>query len=1292
MNYCTNVNKILNTLFVLSFIFLFFACENEKNSDDEIIDDFEKTLTKPTVIKINPDNIKRITPGENGVPLPKIVKVIPPEIIPYKNAPVTPGISYLHQTAEERAAGKTPIKASLPITVKAGEPKVYTIVKECFEIQHGDTIYAPKIYYSKKQKTKKSGIHWYKTKSGKYYSIQHNDTIFEPKTTLAIQPKPTKALLPRYRDNASYNIQYLNIDQGMISSWVVSILEDRYGNLWLGTSEGLSRYDGVSFVHFTAETGLSCNRIWSTLEDSKGNLWFGTFGFGVIKYDGTNFTYFDKSNGLTGNYIKSIIEDTSGNIWIGTQSNGLSKYDGESFLNFKEKNGLPGNHVTSIIEDDKRNIWIGTYRGLCKYNRDSFSHFNKDNGLSNKHITSLFKDGKGNLWFDTGNGINKYDGESFIHINNKNGLTNDRVNSILEDSEGKIWFGTHNEGVYIYDGKSFTYLNEQNGLSNNKVWSMHEDQDKNIWIGTMNGGLNKYKPKSFIKFTKKDGLTHNGSTYIYKDKTGSLCFKSWNDGLTKFNGKSFMKYNDTIFSDFDMWTLGEENGKIWFNNLTGAMTFEGEYFTYYNESNGLLNHSITSFLKDTKGHVWFGTETGVCMYDGKSFINYTEGCGLPTSKIVNIFEDSKENIWFGTASGMSMFDGEFLISFKKSNPKLNHRIRSIFEDSCGNIWFGTTEGIYKYDGNSYVNFMDNNKLSDFNVRVIREDSQGNIWFGTQKNGVHVFNGKSFTQLSKKAFLKNNIWSIFEDNKKNIWLLGFDNLSIITSHKNTDDRFHKRRTENIQITNNKTGLEENYSLITLEKQDGLLENNFASFNVDYKNRAWWETPTGFTMLDLNTFEVHNKAPKIQLNNISLKEKFVDFRHLENYEELLDIKDITFADIEPFYNYPNNLVLPYNSNYITFHFSALDWAAPHKIRYSFMLKGVDNNWSQTTTDNKADYRNIPHGKYTFSVKAIGEAQIWSEPFEYTFTILPPWWHTWWARTGYVLALLFLIYGIIRWQTAKLKVRQKELESKVDIATHEIREQKENIEVAHKEIKSSINYARRIQSAILPPPRIVKEYLKDSFILYKPKDIVAGDFYWMEHKNNKVLFAAADCTGHGVPGAMVSVVCHNALNRSVREFGLMEPGEILDKTRDIVVQEFDKSEGDVKDGMDIALCSLEGNTLHYAGANNPLWIIRNGELLETKANKQPIGKYDNPKPYTTHAVNLEKGDTLYIFSDGYVDQFGGEKGKKFMVKAFRKLIVGIQDKTMEEQKTLIDQNFEQWKGELDQVDDVCVIGVRV
>ena len=286
--------------------------------------------------------------------------------------------------------------------------------------------------------------------------------------------------------------------------------------------------------------------------------------------------------------------------------------------------------------------------------------------------------------------------------------------------------------------------------------------------------------------------------------------------------------------------------------------------------------------------------------------------------------------------------------------------------------------------------------------------------------------------------------------------------------------------------------------------------------------------------------------------------------------------------------------------------------------------------------------------------------------------------------ILLLLIIIYKRLR-TTSKQKViieQQKQVVDKAYIKLEEV----------HNEITASIDYAKRIQNAILPPARLVKTYFTESFILYKPKDIVAGDFYWMEEVGDTILFAAADCTGHGVPGAMVSVVCHNALNRAVREYNLTEPGEILDKVRSIVVEEFEKSDEDVKDGMDIALCSLNGNRLKYAGAHNPLWIIRNNEIIETKANKEPIGKFQNKTSFTTHSFNLEKDDTIYIFSDGFVDQFGGEKEKKFKPANLRKLLIEVQAEPLLQQCQTINNVFENWKGDLEQVDDVCMIGVRV
>ncbi len=275
-----------------------------------------------------------------------------------------------------------------------------------------------------------------------------------------------------------------------------------------------------------------------------------------------------------------------------------------------------------------------------------------------------------------------------------------------------------------------------------------------------------------------------------------------------------------------------------------------------------------------------------------------------------------------------------------------------------------------------------------------------------------------------------------------------------------------------------------------------------------------------------------------------------------------------------------------------------------------------------------------------------------------------------------------------------QKKKYNQEITMQKNEAEQQRELVEEKNKEILDSINYAKRIQQAILPPDNFIRKYLPNSFVLYQPKDIVAGDFYWMHISKENIIIAAADCTGHGVPGALVSLVCSNALNRTVNEFAITKPGEILDKVRDLVMETFSKSENEVKDGMDISICSINSKTKEvlWSGANNPLWYLSNGVLQEIKADKQPIGKGYIEKPFTTHKVNLAIGDMLYLFTDGYPDQFGGPNGKKFKYKKLQELISNIYDKSVEEQKNILENSFKSWRGAIEQVDDVCIIGIRV
>jgi serine phosphatase RsbU (regulator of sigma subunit)/Tfp pilus assembly protein PilF len=293
--------------------------------------------------------------------------------------------------------------------------------------------------------------------------------------------------------------------------------------------------------------------------------------------------------------------------------------------------------------------------------------------------------------------------------------------------------------------------------------------------------------------------------------------------------------------------------------------------------------------------------------------------------------------------------------------------------------------------------------------------------------------------------------------------------------------------------------------------------------------------------------------------------------------------------------------------------------------------------------------------------------------------------------IIAISTGVIAILIFRSLKTTRRQKVI----------IEEQKVLVEQKNKDVLDSITYAKRLQDAILPPIGLIEQYFPESFILYKPKDIVAGDFYWMEtpNKEGTIYIAAADCTGHGVPGAMVSVVCSNSLNRAVKEFNISEPGKILDKTRELVIETFEKSESDVNDGMDISLLAISYQliangliTAQWSGANNPLWYIHNGEFKEIIADKQPLGKYERISPFTTHTIELKKGDSIYLFTDGFADQFGGPKDKKFKDAQLRELIREIAGQSIKEQKNKLDVAFENWKENKSQTDDVCIIGIRV
>jgi ligand-binding sensor domain-containing protein/serine phosphatase RsbU (regulator of sigma subunit) len=1117
------------------------------------------------------------------------------------------------------------------------------------------------------------------------------DTLGLPKTysvslkkKLIKQSLPVRALPPRYKDAAISNIQYLDVDQGMISSMVKCVASDKNGNLWIGTNgAGASRYDGRSFFHYNDKNGLSNNTILCILQDSKGRIWFGTEGGGACCYDGESFFTLGEDEGV-GSTVLAICEDKEGKIWFGTNGNGICVYNGTNVSVYTEKEGLNHNSIRCIMQDNKGNMWFGTTgSGACKFDGKSFYYFSEDEGLSSTIIHSIIQDKHGNMYFATDDGgVNIYDGKSVEYITRKRGLGSDCVISILVDQDENLWIGTYDGGLSMYNGHEIRNYNTEHGLTNNYVLSICEDHSGSLWLATLGGGVCRFNNRSFMHYTEKEGMGRNTVRSIVENKQGNLCLSTYGDGIILYNGKSFDHYTEKggLTADRYKTSIADSNG-VWFaTESSGAIYYNGKTWTSYDESTGLNSNYILSMCVDKDNHVWFGTdEYGVSCFDGKQFISFMDEAGLSDGIITAIIQDRSGHMWFATeGSGVCNFDGEF---FK---------------------WYTVKSGLCS----DYINCM-------------YQDKDGNVWFGSDGRGVSMLKAKTinsnspdFENLSVKEGLSNDyVRSIVQDRSGNMWIGSDKGLNYIVKTENGKE------------------------VHVYTSADGLKANNFFNaVTIDSKNTIWWGNGKSLTNLNLNTYKIPNTIPHMQLNSIELDKSFVDFNSLKDTARLgerlvvgekdkKDLRKLTFDKVEKFYNYPMGLVLPHNINQVEFEFSALDWAGPDKIHYQYMLTGADEDWSPLSTENKAFYSNISNGDYTFKVKAVGIAGNWSEVFSYSFTVKPPWYKHPVAYVGYIVLFILIVFGFNNIRTRSLKERQQELEKMVDERTAEVVEQKELIEEKQKEIVDSINYAKRIQSAMLASEHLFSKNLKNYFVLFRPKDIVSGDFYWASPvPGGKFVLVTADSTGHGVPGAMMSMLNISCLNEAINERKLAAPSAILDHARTRIISSLaeDGSAEGGKDGMDcsVIVFDFEKKKMKIAMANNPVWIIRKkggvekpvgenityfpledpknaftAEIIELKPNRMPVGKHTRDGiPFTEIELDVVPGDVVYALTDGFCDQFGGPKQKKYTYSRLKEELLKIYTKESKDQKEHLDLCFESWKGNLEQVDDVLIIGVKV
>jgi len=1049
-----------------------------------------------------------------------------------------------------------------------------------------------------------------------------------------------------------------SMDQGLVQNQIQSITQDNEGTLFVGTIAGLSKYNGTQWTSYTKNLGLAEDWITCSFKDKDGNIWFGHWAGGVTRYNTTtqqleNINLEEYTKLKT---IRNITQDFAGKLWIATEGAGVFIFDAESKKMFalSKKDGLSSNTVYDICTDDNKNMWMATDSGITVVNLN--------NSVSNP--------------------------ASYTRITNTQGLFSKNITAIKVTSTNVLVIGSADQGAAmvvlqnnVVDWKSYIVknqilFNEVSGLKSTFIKTIYEDNKKNIWIGTIGGGVSLFindkklfntqalRNGFFKTYSTRQGLNYFNVNAIFQDRENNVWIGT-DLGLNQYRG-DFMQTFDEVdnLPNNIVWSVfADSDNNIWMgtNNGLAKTSFsyerdgkiENHQLTLYTEKNGLASNVILSSFQDSQGNMWFGTAfNGVSMLPKGStkFKSFTVKDGLANEMVYTIAEDKIGNMWFGTKAGATRYNpntNEFR-NFTETDGLGGNHIYRIFKDSKGLLWIGALGGnLCVYDGASFKKFGEDDGLKQKFILCINEDKSGNLWFGCYGGGLFKYDGKTFTNYTKQQGLKTESpYAITIDNNNNIWI--GDNRGV----------------EKFDVKQNK--------FYHYGKNEGFLgiECNPNAACTDRTGNLWFGTIMGAVRFNLNEETPNTLAPLTKVTGIKIQ-----------------LEDAPF---------PADNIFTYKQNNITFKFIGVSLTSPEKIKYEYTLEGFDHGWIPTKSLQEAVYTNLPAGDYTFKVRAYNNNDICSEPVSYTFKVKPPFWQT---AIFYVLVVCMLVFGVFvfdRVRTRNLKQANALLESKVQERTEELAVKNSELAEKNKNITDSIRYAKYIQDAMLPKQEMMQKLLRNYFVLYKPKDIVSGDFYWLKQHGNVVYIAAVDCTGHGVPGAFLSIESSNLLNTAFNADETKSPATILNKLDKLVEQSLHNKIDDIeiRDGMDLAICKInfETHTVEYAGAFNSIYLVRDNKLIEYDADSIYIGNNDDNKPYTNQTFKIEKDDVLYLFSDGYADQFGGDKGKKYKYSQMQQLLVKNNNKPMDAQKQLLTEEFEQWRGNLEQVDDVMVIGIKI
>ena len=1074
---------------------------------------------------------------------------------------------------------------------------------------------------------------------------------------------------------------------GLPDNNVFSMVEDEYGHLWFGTSNGLALYNGYSFRTWRHEqqdsTSLPDNMVQILLATTHHELLVGYIDLGMFRFDYQRelFVPLDSKQKnptkkwLAGHYSKKRV------IWVGS-SEGLEYYDSSSSTLKKVDLKIDGNfYVSSIEEDPYGCLWLFcSSNTIAKYNpqtgkTETFSYSDSKKSLSYRGGRVLY-DPSGYIWVGT-----EQDGlyrirlrDSVItHFSTANKmLRSDNILCLFKDLKNGIMVGTDNGGLYHFLSSSeetpvcyLTDVNSDDAISSNTVYSVIEVEPELMLIGTFAGGLdilNDYRHKFLTKCDKGgDGkcLSHKSVLSFYEEKNGKIWIGTDGGGLDLYDPKT-------------------------------------DSYAYYTKENKKMPHSnvAKSLLVDSKSRVWVGSYAGgVAVFDSqmKPIKVYDMEHSINSNHIWRIMEDKDHYIWLATLNNgverispdLSKVDHYNFHTPGKSGLK-SASITTIILDRKGKIW-AVSESLHYFDPvlNRFVEYAFPGVDLPANARDLCVDKKGNLWVGTSDAAFfrvpYDDSKKPEIYPNSLGWFGNAIMSIQDDEDGNIWMATDVGIS-----------YFKYNTPNP-------------SFLNFDMHDGVQTGQFNSGAKlrDSQGFIYFGGSEGYHRFRPKEIKLNYHLPKVSISEVRIFNQ-----PLSELPKFNKRRAVFWNDSVVTFNYQDKM--------ISLEFAGLDFVLPEKNRFAYILEGFDHNWNYSRSGiHIATYTNLDPGKYTFKVKAANNDGQWNDECSKLYiVILPPWWKTWWFRLLMGTSVVGALLGFYFWRTSSIRKRNIELHREVAAQTNELRQineelmltseevtrQNNEIFVLYNDLTESIQAAQVIQNAILPGKELLEEYFGRIEIFYKPKDVVSGDFYWCAKSGNRHLIAIVDCTGHGVAGAFMTFIGYETLNQIVRENADVQAGQVLSLLNKEIITSLNRYQsGIINAGMDVALCIIdeESNTLQFAGANNPLYIVRDQEVIIHKGDKQGVGgkqKHEN-YPFQTSVVKLEKGDQLYLFSDGYADQIGGENGtEKYMYPRFRQTLLDMRNLEIKKRISHLEEEFESWRNGYEQLDDVLVIAVEI